>query len=115
MRGTLSIVQARRMNTQLSNVWVFLTECPQPDIYTLLNDPDMCLLNGFMPEVHIYSTDNLRTLDLRCLTGLIVHLVGVDPTKLAAAAKQINRFKPHSIYACNGRELIEHHTEIEND
>jgi hypothetical protein len=113
MRGHRSITEARLNGYHPSNVWVILLNAEQPKKFDRFYDPEMMLQNGFMPEIHIYKGESILRLDLRCLTGLIVHLVADDTTNLEQAAKSLMKFKPAQLYACNGKKLIQHH-HVEN-
>ena len=109
MRGHQSIFEARVNGYTPKNVWVILVDADQPADFNPTWDPENMLRYGYMPEIHIYRNDEISRADLRCLHGLIVHLVGQKPADLEKAAKSLMRFKPASLYACDGKNLIEHH------
>ncbi len=109
MRGHQALTEARLNGSKISNVWVIFVDAPPPKAFSPLWDPEQLLENGFMPEIHIYKGDNISTLDLRCLTGLIVHLVAQKPEQLNKFLRSLKRFKPASIYACDASGVIEYH------
>lgn len=95
-----------------TNVWIVFVDEEQPKSYQPFWDPEMMLENGFMPEIHVYKGDNFTTADLRCIAGLVVHLVAQKPEQLNRIMRTLVRFKPASIYACDATGVIQyHHTE----
>lgn len=112
MRGHQSIQEFRLRGCHPTNVWVVLVDDEQPDEFNPTWDPELLLEKRYMPEIHIFNGDNISRADLRCLHGLTVHLVGQDTTKLRRTAKMLMRFKPASVYVCDGKGFLEiHHTE----
>lgn len=109
MRGHQSIAEARANGYHPKHVWVILVDAEQPKAFTPVYDPELMLENGFIPEVHIYKGDRIERVDLRCISGMTVHLVADDTTNLEKAAKALMRFKPASVYACNAKQFIQHH------
>lgn len=109
MRGHEAIKIARMEGYHPKHIWVILIDYKQPDEFNECWDPELLLEKGYQPEIHVFDGDNLVRADLRCLNGLTVHLVGQTPQRLQQAAKQLMRFKPASLYACNGKQFIEHH------
>lgn len=112
MRGHQSIQESRLNGYHPKNVWVVLVDGEQPDEFNPIWDPELLLEKDYMPEIHIFNGDNIARADLRCLHGLMVHLVGQDTTKLRRTAKMLMRFKPAAVCACDGKVFLEtHHTE----
>jgi hypothetical protein len=111
MRGHQSITEARLNGYHPTHVWVILVDEPQPADYNPTWDPELLLDKGYLPEIHIYREDNIARADLRCLHGLTVHLVAQEGkvADLAKVAKTLMRFKPAALFACDGKQLIEHH------
>lgn len=106
MRGYESIIEARMNQSKITDVWVFVLETNAPvGDYRHYLDPDNCLGYGFYPEVEIYADDNVLKLDLRCLTGLTVHLSGRDEHRVAQVLKRVNEFKPAVVFAMLGKIL----------
>ena len=95
-----------------TNVWIVFFDVRQPKVYQPLWDPELMMENDFPPEIHIFQGDNIAAVDLRCIAGLVVHLVAQKPEQLNRIMKSLIRFKPASIYACDASGVIQyHHTE----
>lgn len=109
MRGHRALTEARINGHHPKHVWVLVLESEQPKEFKPIYDPECLIESGFMPEIHIYKGESIPRLDLRCLTGLIVHLVADNATNLEQAAKALMRFKPAQLFACNGERVIQHH------
>ena len=97
MRGHTSLLDARKNGYKADDVW-FVYMPTEPN-YTYTADPENLLQHGYRPEVHVYSTDNLMTADLRCIYGLNVHLINEFNDMMLLALK---RFKPKAIYYSTG-------------
>lgn len=101
------MIEARMNNARLSCAWVYVFETKAPSNgYSELIDPENQLQHGLGPEIFIYADDNIHTLDLRVLTGLVVHLSGRNEQRTAQVLKRINEFKPAVVFAMLGNILV---------
>ena len=99
MRGNRSIMEARMNGYHPEDIWLVLLDAKP--IYTVANDPENGLQNGFKPEVHLYPSDNVKTADMRFIFGLNVHIIG-DGDRVYQLANAIKRFKPKTVYTPDG-------------
>lgn len=99
MRGNVSLFSARKRGDVIKDVWIFCFKKKQSYSYT--TDPEKFLDHGYLPEIHIFPSDNLLILDLRCIYGINVH---VDESFTAEDLKAIRRFKPRAIYLTSGEK-----------
>ena len=97
MRGHQSLLEARLNGYVCKDVWIHRL-ADRPD-YSYVSDPENLLQNGHLPELHIYDSDRVLALDLRCLMGANVHVVCNADKKLISAIK---RFKPRLVILNNG-------------
>lgn len=109
MRGHRALAEARANGYHPKHVWIVLFKEEQPTVFNPIYDPERLLENGFISEVHIYKGESIDRADLRCISGMIVHLVAEDATNLEKAAKALMKFKPAQLFACNGKQFIQHH------
>ncbi len=101
------MIEARMNQSRLSCTWVYVFDSKAPaSAYSELIDPENQLRYGLGPEIFIYSDDNIHTLDLRVLTGLVVHLSGRNEKRTAQVLKRINEFKPAVVFAILGEVLV---------
>lgn len=109
MRGHRALAEARFNGYQADNVWIVFLDKEEPKEFSSLFDPEQLLENDLKPEIHIYKGDNIAAADLRCIAGLVVHLVAQKPGQLNRIMKSLIRFKPASIYACDASGVIQYH------
>jgi hypothetical protein len=104
MRGTISIMQARQAGYKVDNVWICVGLEPTAEPYSAVYDIDQLTLSGFKPEIHIYKTDTISTLDLRCIYNLTVHIIGDDNESIEKVVKVAKKYKPAAIYLPTGEK-----------
>ena len=101
------MIEFRLNQARISCAWVYVFETKAPaEPYSDLIDPENQLQYGLGPEIFIYADDNIHTLDLRVLTGLVVHLSGRNEQRTAQVLKRINEFKPAVVFAMLGNKLV---------
>lgn len=67
--------------------------------YRYSTDPETLIEDGLIPEIDILPTENAAALDLRCLTGLQVHIVGTDEARVGQIMRRLTTFTPSQIIA----------------
>jgi hypothetical protein len=77
---------------------VFLMIVPRVR-YSVFSHPDMVMAHGGLPEIDVYPDEDPRTLDLRCIAGLDVHIGGEQEKAVKALYDRVKQFRPHSITA----------------
>lgn len=104
MIGAQQIFNVRMNGYTPSNVWVHVLDT-EPD-YSPAMHPEIALQNGFHAEIHITPMDK-GALDFRCLTGLVIHLMGNDERKVLNILKQIERVRPKRIITSLQNRIID--------
>jgi len=101
MKGHENLVQMRLNGKKPKALWVYLQAQPKSNYHwdTFTGGLDM-------PEVFIDPSDNVRTLDLRFVIGLTVHVVGGNEERVRAVVRALNDAKAKAIYAVAGDQVI---------
>lgn len=97
MRGHESILNLRLHNTKPEVVFVYvLNREPTRGRH----DSESAIKNGFFPEIEIGASEIPGLLDLRCLRGTRVHVVGEDESRVRSVARRAVEFLPSQVIAC---------------
>ena len=91
MTGHESIIELRMQGYAPRNVWVHVLDS-EPSYFPGTH-PRQALQNGFQATIDI-GPDDRRVLDFRCLTGLGIHLMGADESRVMRVLKQIEQVQP---------------------
>lgn len=111
MKGHLAIFEARSGGYTPEQVWIMVHDFAEPSEFCEASDPERSMLNGFLPEIHIYADDNLFRADLRCIAGLIAHINAPEEKSLTRVFNLAKRFKPARLFASDGQTLLVHNSE----
>jgi hypothetical protein len=101
MKGHENLIQMRLNGRKPKALWVYLQAQPKSDYHwdTFTSGLDM-------PEVFIEPRENIRTLDLRFVVGLTVHVVGGNEERVRAIVRALEDAKAKAIYAVAGDQVI---------
>lgn len=103
MRGQESILNLRLHGTKPSAVFVYVLDRePTRGAY----DAEAAISNAMFPEIEIGASEVPGLLDLRCLRGVRVHVVGLDQARVRAVARRAVEFSPSQVIACGADGLI---------
>ena len=91
MTGHESIIELRMQGYAPRNVWVHVLDS-EPSYFPGTH-PRQALQNGFQAAIDVGPKDT-HVLDLRCLTGLGIHLMGTDESRVMWVLKQIEQVQP---------------------
>lgn len=97
MIGHETLLALRMRGYRPAAVFVCLTE---PRDYTVFSHPDMVMSLGGLPEIDVFPDDALKTVDLRVLAGLSVHISGPEGRQVKALFKRVLDFSPADVTAC---------------
>lgn len=104
MIGAKQIFNLRINGYTPSTVWVHVLDTEQE--YFSATHPEVSMQNGFFAEIHITPRDK-GALDFRCLTGLVIHLIGTDERKVLNIMKQIQSVNPKRIITSLPNRIID--------
>lgn len=99
MRGAEQLVEARLEGIDISLVAISLTDAPLPKLHEHVND----YRHAF---VEVLPGDNPAGLDLRCVVGLPVVLMGHGDDRWLAVLDRLTEFEPGSIAAHGGEYAV---------
>lgn len=63
-------------------------------------DAEAAINNGGFPEIEIGVSEGPGLLDLRCLRGCRVHVIGENEPRVRAIARRVVEFSPSQVIAC---------------
>lgn len=97
MRGQEAIVKLRLQGTRPDAVFVYVLDRePTRGRY----DAESAISNSMFPEIEVGAGEAPGLLDLRCLRGTRVHVVGEDESRVRAVARRATEFSPNQVIAC---------------
>jgi hypothetical protein len=91
MTGHEPIIELRMQGYAPRNVWVHVLD--HEPCYFPGTHPRQSLQNGFQASIDIEPNESL-ILDFRCLTGLGVHLMGTNQSRVIRVLKLIEQVQP---------------------
>lgn len=97
MRGRESILKLRLHGTRPDVVFIYVLDRePTRGRY----DAESAIANSMFPEIDIGASELPGLLDLRCLRGTRVHVVGEDESRVRAVARRAVEFSPSRVICC---------------
>lgn len=105
MIGHKQIVEARVNGFNPKHVWIHLLN-HEPTEFDK-RDAEDALLNGFRAQILIAPSENIRTLQLVGVRGLIVHIIAEDDDRAIRMCNHLHRFQPSAVLLCVGGELVQ--------
>lgn len=104
MRGHESLLRARLNGYRPADAFVLVLD-HEPATRGPM-DPEGCIENGQHPEIAVGLSDCPELLDLRCLRGVRVHVLGLDETRVRQVARRVMHFQPAEVLAAGFGSLL---------
>jgi len=105
VRGHESLLRARLAGYRPSDVFVHVL-AHEPPKRGFLDAEEAIELGGF-PEIDIGPADRPELLDLRCLRGARVHVLGRNEQRVRQVARRVTHFHPAEVLASGFGDLLQ--------